>query len=115
MIRPAISAMIPAEREPTLQRIIWNSFTAANIMPLITDSEMDDFDAVILKAGFDVDDFHVVDLEDFTNGMVEQVDDALKQIDTCIDELDTAGKALYETGRTVAARLEYDRNQTDDD
>ena len=29
MIRPAISAMIPAEREPTLQRIIWNSFTAA--------------------------------------------------------------------------------------
>jgi len=33
-------------------------------MPLITDSEMDDFDAVILKAGFDVNDFHVVDLED---------------------------------------------------
>ncbi len=33
-------------------------------MYLITDSEMDDFDAVILKAGFDVDDFHVVDLED---------------------------------------------------
>ncbi len=32
-------------------------------MPLITDSEMDDFDAVILKAGFDVNDFHVVDLE----------------------------------------------------
>ena len=33
-------------------------------MPLITDSEMDDFDAVILKAGFDVADFRIVDLED---------------------------------------------------
>ena len=33
-------------------------------MPLITDSEMDDFDAVILKAGFDVHDFRVIDLED---------------------------------------------------
>ena len=33
-------------------------------MPLITDSEMDDFDAAILQAGFNVEDFHVVDLED---------------------------------------------------
>ncbi len=33
-------------------------------MPLITDSEMDDFDAGILEAGFDVNDFRVVDLED---------------------------------------------------
>ncbi len=33
-------------------------------MPLITDSEMEDFDAVILQAGFEVDDFSVVDLED---------------------------------------------------
>ncbi len=33
-------------------------------MPLITDSEMDDFDGAILQAGFEVDDFHVVDLED---------------------------------------------------
>ncbi len=33
-------------------------------MPLITDSEMDDFDPAILQAGFDVDDFRVVDLED---------------------------------------------------
>ena len=33
-------------------------------MPLITDSEMDDFDATILQAGFDVADFGVVDLED---------------------------------------------------
>ncbi len=32
-------------------------------MPLITDSEMEDFDAAILQAGFEVDDFHVVDLE----------------------------------------------------
>jgi len=33
-------------------------------MPLITDTEMEDFDAAILQAGFEVDDFNVVDLED---------------------------------------------------
>ncbi len=33
-------------------------------MLLITDREMEDFDAAILQAGFEVDDFNVVDLED---------------------------------------------------
>ncbi len=33
-------------------------------MPLITDSEMEDFDATILGAGFGVDDSNVVDAED---------------------------------------------------
>ncbi len=33
-------------------------------MPLITDREMEDFDAAILQAGFEVNDFNVVDLED---------------------------------------------------
>ncbi len=33
-------------------------------MSLITDSEMEDFDAAILEAGFEVDDFNVVDLQD---------------------------------------------------
>ena len=33
-------------------------------MPVITVSEMEDFDAAILQAGFEVDDFSVVDLED---------------------------------------------------
>ncbi len=33
-------------------------------MPLITDSEMEDFDAAILQAGFEMDDFNIVDLED---------------------------------------------------
>ena len=33
-------------------------------MPLITVSEMEDFDAAILQAGFEVDDFNIVDLED---------------------------------------------------
>jgi len=33
-------------------------------MPLITDSEMEDFDSAILQAGFEVDDFNVVDLKD---------------------------------------------------
>ena len=33
-------------------------------MTLITVSEMEDFDAAILQAGFEVNDFNVVDLED---------------------------------------------------
>jgi len=33
-------------------------------MPLITDREMEVFDAAILQAGFEVDDFSVVDVED---------------------------------------------------
>ncbi len=33
-------------------------------MPLITVSEMEDFDAAIVAAGFEVHDFIVVDLED---------------------------------------------------
>ena len=33
-------------------------------MPLITLSEMEDFDAALLQAGFRVDDFNIVDLED---------------------------------------------------
>ncbi len=33
-------------------------------MPLITDSEMDDFDAALLQAGFELGDFNVIDLED---------------------------------------------------
>ncbi len=32
-------------------------------MPLITDSEMEDFEAAMLQAGFEVHDFNVVDLE----------------------------------------------------
>ncbi len=33
-------------------------------MPLITVSEMEDFDAAILQAGFEVHDFNVIDQED---------------------------------------------------
>ncbi len=33
-------------------------------MPLITVSKMEDFNAAILQAGFEVEDFSVVDLED---------------------------------------------------
>jgi hypothetical protein len=33
-------------------------------MPVITVSEMEDFDAAILQAGFEVNDFKIVDLED---------------------------------------------------
>jgi hypothetical protein len=52
--------------------------------------------------------------ESLTDSMVQYVDDASKQIDTCIDELNTAGKALYEKGRTVTTRLQNDHDQTDD-
>ncbi len=31
---------------------------------MISDSEMDDFDAALLQAGFDLHDFNVIDLED---------------------------------------------------
>ncbi len=41
-------------------------------MPLITDSEMEDFDAAILQAGFEVDDFNVVDLEDDESTVIVQ-------------------------------------------
>ncbi len=33
-------------------------------MPLITYSEMEDFNAAILQAGFEVHDFNAIDLED---------------------------------------------------
>ncbi len=45
-------------------------------MPLITDSEMEDFDATILQAGFEVDDFNVVDLEDEPTA-IEQLEDEI--------------------------------------
>ncbi len=41
-------------------------------MPLITDSEMEDFDAAILQAGFEVDDFSVVPLEDDEPAGIEE-------------------------------------------
>ncbi len=31
---------------------------------MISNSEMEDFDAAMLRAGFEVDDFNVIDLED---------------------------------------------------
>ena len=52
--------------------------------------------------------------EGFTDSMVQYVDDALKQIDTCADILVAAGKALYEKGRSVAFKMQYDQDQTDD-
>ena len=41
-------------------------------MPLITVSEMEDFDTAILQAGFEVDDFSVVDLEDDESTVIVQ-------------------------------------------
>ena len=38
-------------------------------MPLITDSEMEDFEQAILGAGFEVDDFNITDLEDEPTAM----------------------------------------------
>ncbi len=43
-------------------------------MPLITDSEMEDFDAAIIDAGFEVHDFNVIPLEDEPT-VIEQLED----------------------------------------
>ena len=49
-------------------------------MPLITDSEMEDFEAAIIDAGFEVHDFNVIPLEDEPT-VIEQLEDetAIKQ------------------------------------
>ncbi len=39
---------------------------------MISDSEMDDFDAALLQAGFRVDDFNVIDLGDDEPTVTEQ-------------------------------------------
>ncbi len=43
-------------------------------MPLITDSEMDDLEAAIINAGFEVDDFDVGQLADEST-VIEQLED----------------------------------------
>ncbi len=43
-------------------------------MPLISDSEMDEFEAAIVAAGFEVHDFNVVPLEDEPT-TIEQLED----------------------------------------
>ncbi len=49
-------------------------------MPLITDSEMEDFEAAIIDAGFEVHDFNAHPLEDEPT-VIEQLEDetAIKQ------------------------------------
>ncbi len=64
-------------------------------MPLITDSEMEDFDAAILGAGFGVDDFSVVDLEDEPT-VIEQLED------------ETAIKQYVPTGTVTIQRISTD-------
>ncbi len=41
---------------------------------MISDSEMENFDAAILEAGFEVDDFNVADVEDEPT-VIEQLED----------------------------------------
>jgi len=41
-------------------------------MPLITNSEMEDYDAAILQAGFEVHDFNGIDLEDDESTVIVQ-------------------------------------------
>ena len=40
-------------------------------MPLITDSEMEDFEAAIVAAGLEMDDFNAVPLEDDESTVIE--------------------------------------------
>ncbi len=64
-------------------------------MPLITDIEMEDFDAAILQAGFEVDDFNVVDLEDEPT-VIEQLED------------ETGIKQYVSTGTVTIQRISTD-------
>ncbi len=52
--------------------------------------------------------------EGLTRGMVQYVDDVLKEIDTCAELLLAAGIALYEKDRVVTYETKYDQDKTDD-
>jgi len=65
-------------------------------MPLITDSEMEDFDAAILQAGFEVNDFNIVDLEDEPT--------AIEQL-----EAETAIEQYVPTGTVTIHRISTDK------
>ena len=62
---------------------------------MISDSEMDDFEAAILEAGFEVDDFNVVPLEDKPT-VIEQL------------ENETAIKQYVPTGTVTIHRISTD-------
>ena len=64
-------------------------------MPLISDSEMEDFDAAILQAGFEVSDFSVVDVEDEPT--------AIEQL-----EAETAIEQHVPTGTVTIRRISTD-------
>jgi len=68
-------------------------------MSLIHDSEMEDFDAAIRGAGFEVDDFSVVDLEDEPT-VIEQLED------------ETGIKQYVPTGTVTVHRISTDETMT---
>jgi len=68
-------------------------------MSLITDSEMDDFEAAIIDAGFEVHDFNVIPLEDEPT-VIEQLED------------ETAIKQYVPTGTVTIQRISTDEATT---
>jgi len=64
-------------------------------MPLITDREMEDFEAAILGAGFEVHDFNVIPLEDEPT-VIEQLED------------ETGIKQYVPTGTVTIQRISTD-------
>ncbi len=64
-------------------------------MPLIPDSEMDDFEAAIIDAGFEVHAFNVIPLEDEPT-VIEQLED------------ETAIKQYVPTGTVTIQRISTD-------
>ncbi len=68
-------------------------------MPLISDSEMEDFDAAILQASFELDDFNVIDLEDEPT--------AIEQL-----EAETAFEQYVPTGTVTVHRISTDVSET---
>ncbi len=72
-------------------------------MPLITDSQMEDFESAIIDAGFEVHDFNDIPLEDEPT-VIEQLEDetAIKQYvptgTVTIQRISTDGAITYSAG-----------------
>ncbi len=87
-------------------------------MPLISDSEMEDFNAAILQAGFEVDDFSVVDLEDEPTAIEQlEAEIAIEQYvptgTVTIHRISTDGVITYSAGHlsTWVAQFEIDLHE----
>ncbi len=82
-------------------------------MPLITVSEMEDFNAAILGAGFEVDDFNIVDLEDEPTAIEQlEAETAIEQYvptaTVTIQRISTDDALTYSAGHLSTWVTEFD-------